>query len=76
MNLSKQSAGNHRLRELTLEIPRTSYEVFTQAANEISRRTGKPVTVEAVISFLLEAESDPLDIAALYCWHLKTETKS
>ena len=60
-------ARRNRCREVTIEMLRTKYEVFTAAAGEIARRAKVPVTAETVMAFLLEAECDAKDIAAMYC---------
>ena len=63
-----EKARCNRRCEVTIEILRTKNEVFIAAAGEIARRAKKPVTAEAVIAFLLEAECDAKDIANMYCW--------
>ena len=66
-----ENGRRHRRQEVTIEILRTKHEIFTAAAEEIARRTKKPVTAEAAMSFLLEAECDAKDIADLYCWRAR-----
>ena len=65
------TARRNRRREVTIEILRTKHEVFTAAAAEIARRAKVPVTAEAVMAFLLEAECDAKDIADLYCFRAR-----
>ena len=65
-----ENARRNRCREVTIEILRTKHEVFTAAAGEIARRAKVPVTAEAVMAFLLEAECDAKDLANMYCWRV------
>ena len=62
-----ETARRNRRREVTIEILRTKHGVFSAAAGEIARRAKAPVTAEAVMAFLLEAECDAKDIADMYC---------
>ncbi len=53
---------------VTLHILRSRYDVFAMASEEIERRTGKAPGVEAMMKYDLETNSDPDDLADLYCW--------
>ncbi len=55
---------------VTLHILRSRYDVFALASEEIERRTGKAPGVEAMMEYDLETNSDPDDLADLYCWHV------
>ena len=55
-------------RAVTLEILRSKYEVFAEAAEELTRRTGEPANAEQVMTFMLEGQCDPNDLADVYCW--------
>lgn len=66
-----ETARRNRRREVTIEILRTKHDVFTAAAQEISRRRKKPITPEAVMAFLLEAECDAKDITDMYCFRAR-----
>ena len=63
-------ARTNRRREVSIEILRTKHEVFIAAAGEIARRAKVPVSAEAVMALLLEAECDAKDIANMYCWRV------
>ena len=65
-----EKARRNRRREVTIEILRTKHEVFIAAAGEIARRAKVPITAEAVMAFLLEAECNAKDIANMYCWRV------
>ena len=55
-------------RAVTLEILRSKYEVFTEAAEELTRRTGEPASAELLMASMLEGQCDPNDLADIYCW--------
>ena len=55
---------------VTLHILRSRYDVFALASEEIERRTGKAHGVEAMMEFDLETNTDPDDLADLYCWNV------
>ena len=55
-------------RAVTLEILRTKYEVFAEAAEELTRRTGQPANAELVMASMLEGQCDANDLADVYCW--------
>ena len=65
-----EKARRNRRREVTIKILSAKHEVFIAAAGEIARRAKVPVTAEAVMAFLLEAECDAKDIANMYCWRV------
>ena len=70
METTKPNRNETVRREVTIEILHTKHEVFIAAAGEIARRAKVPVTAEAVMAFLLEAECDAKDIANMYCWRV------
>lgn len=70
METTKPNRDVNTHREVTIGIPRAKHEVFLAAAGEIARRANVPVTAEAVMAFLLEAECDAKDIANMYCWRV------
>ena len=55
---------------VALHILRSRYDVFAMASEEIERRTGKAPGVEAMMEFDLETNTDPDDLADLYCWNV------
>ena len=59
---------------VTLQILRSRYDVFALASEEIERRTGKAPGVEAMMEYDLETNSDPDDLADLYCWNVSKWT--
>lgn len=63
-----KTARRKRRREVNLEILRPKHAVFIAAAEELVRRTGSPATAEDVMTFLLEGQCDPKDLADMYCW--------
>ena len=55
-------------RTVTLEILRSKYEVFAEAAEELTRRTGEAASAEMVMALMLQGQCDPNDLADVYCW--------
>lgn len=63
-----QSKPRRNRCAVTLEILRSNYAIFAEAAEELARRTGQPATAEDMMTFDLERASDPNDLADMYCW--------
>jgi hypothetical protein len=58
-----------RNRQLVrLEILRRRFQVFVEADKEIAKLSGTSPGVEALMAKQIEAEDDPRDLAARYCF--------
>lgn len=53
---------------VTLEILRRRFQVFVEADKEIAKLSGTSPGVEALMAKQIEAEDDPRDLAARYCF--------
>ena len=53
---------------VTLEILRRGFQVFVEADKEIAKLSGTSPGVEALMAKQLEADDDPRDLAARYCY--------
>lgn len=67
-NFHDQSKLRRNRLTVSLEILRSKYAIFAEAAEELTRRTGQPATAEDMMTFDLERSSDPNDLADMYCW--------
>ena len=55
---------------VTLEILRRRFQVFVEADKEIAKLSGTSPGVEALMAKQLEADDDPRDLAARYCFKI------
>ena len=53
---------------VTLEILRRRFQVFVEADKEIAKLSGTSPGVEALMASQIEAEADPRDLAAIFCF--------
>ena len=53
---------------VTLEILRRRVQIFVEANKEIVKLSGTSPGVEALMAKQLEADDDPRDLAARYCY--------
>ena len=62
---------SHRNRQLvTLEILRRRFQVFVEADQEIAKLAGTSPGANALMTRELDAEDDPRDLAARYCFNV------
>jgi hypothetical protein len=63
---TRKPSRNRQL--VTLEILRRRFQVFVEADKEIAKLSGTSPGVEALMAKQIEAEDDPRDLAARYCF--------
>ena len=55
---------------VTLEIPCRRFQVFVEADQEIAKLAGTSPGANALMAHQLDAEDDPRDLAARYCFNV------
>ncbi len=63
---SRKLRKNRQL--VTLEILRRGFQVFVKADKEIAKLSGTSPGVETLMAKQLEADDNPRDLAARYCY--------
>jgi hypothetical protein len=62
--LPKPAANRKRV---TLDISKRKFKVFAKADHEIAKHAGSAPGVEALMTYHLEGDDDPRDMAGRYC---------